>query len=148
MEDYLAQQISECEPITSQFVDDQGDPRPFESWFFESSSLGIGPNLPVPQRPYIVWNEGDDFVHQVVRNTSNARDRTFRIYVYDYKGDFSRINSILEALRDLVKQMAPFTTEDGVRCSDSLWVGISGRFLDDGYDSSTRFGTARFTVSH
>ena len=142
MEDHLAQAIQNDPDIQAFFGERLAD-----EWFFASSSLGLGENEPVPPRPYIVWNELTDVVHQAVRETSNARNRNFQIFVYDYKGDFTRINQILKELRRLVKGMAPFTTDDGVRCSESLWGSMSGNITDDGYDSCVRFGTAVFTVS-
>lgn len=150
MEEHLAQAIQTDEVIANFFHigdDPNAALRPPDEWFFGASSLGLGPNVPVPARPYIVWNEFTDVVHQAVRETSNARDRIFQIYVYDYKGDFTRINAIVKELRRLVKGMAPFTTEAGVRCSESLWGGMSGNITDDGYDSCARFGRATFTVS-
>lgn len=150
MEDHLATAIQTDEPIAAFFkVDDiaDGDPRPPEEWFFASSSLGLGENVPVPTRPYIVWKELPDVVHQAVRETSHARDRNFQLFVYDHKGDFTRINAIMKELRRLVKGIAPFTTEDGTRCSESLWGGVSDSITDDGYDSCVRFGMATFTVS-
>jgi hypothetical protein len=133
--------------MKAHFLNDDATQRPIEDWWYASSSLGLGPNIPVPRRPYIVHNELTDTVHQEVRETSNARDRPFQFYVYDHKGDFTRINNILNDLRDVVKGMAPFLAPDGTWCFDALWVGISGQVTDDGYDSGTKFATVRFTVS-
>lgn len=142
VEDYFTQQFTEDAAIAAHFVE-----REISEWWFASSSLGLGPNIESPVKPYIVWNEGPDFVHHSVSETSNARNRIFRFYVYDDKGDFTRINAILEEIRRVAKNMAPFVTPDGIRCSASRWDGISGQIPDDGYDASTRFGTLRLTVS-
>lgn len=143
LEDYLAVQYQSDETISDLF----GSDRTPGEWYFPSYSLDIGPNLPDPEAPYLIWNELDDFVHQAVRETSNSRNRTFTFYVYDKAGDFSRIDAILIRMREISKTMAPFVTEEGVRCSDSLWLGISRPIQREGYDEVARFGTVRFTVS-
>lgn len=146
-EDFLATAISQNALVVADFRNPDNSDRPFADWYYEVTSLGIGPNLPVPQRPYIVWNEGPDFVHQEVRETSNARDRNIALYIYDFKGDFTRINRILANLRTVVKGIAPFVADDGTRCSEALWRGISAKFADDGYDSCTRYASIQLTVS-
>jgi hypothetical protein len=121
--------------------------RDVEDWFYSASAMGLGENKPVPKRPYIVWNELPDQVHRTVEETSDARNRNFSFYVYDEQGDYTRIEAILNALRNVVKSMAPFTTTDGVRCSASTWQGVSGQIPNDGYDSCTKFASVSFTVS-
>lgn len=143
VEEHLETAITTAEAIVPHFTAE----RPVAEWYFASSSLGLGPNLPIPDRPYIVVNELTDRVHQEVKETSHARDRNFQIFVYDHKGDFTRINKILEDLRDVVKGLAPFEAPDGTWCSASEWGGISGQATDDAYDSVVRFGNLKLTVN-
>lgn len=110
------------------------------------TSLGIGPKVAAPKRPYIVWKELATNDYPEVSETSDVENRVFQIFVYDHKGDFARINSYLNRIKRRVKGMAPFEA-DGHRCSGSSWGGKSGNIADDGYDSGVRYGTARFTVS-
>lgn len=152
MEDFLATAITTDPDIVAEFEqDDEGNERTVEQWFFGPSSLGLGENVAVPVRPYMAWKENADLEHPEVSETSHARTRSFNLYVYDWKGDFSRINRILGRLKVLVKGMAPFVVvvdgEDDIRCSESKWGGLSPNLLDDGYDSCCRYGTATFTVS-
>lgn len=152
MEDFLATKITTDPTILAEFeVDDEGNNRTVEEWFFGPSSLGLGEHVAVPMRPYMVWKENPDLEHPEVSETSHARTRSFNIYVYDWKGDFTRINRILAAVKVLVKGMAPFvvTVEDeaDIRCSGSKWNGLSQNLVDDGYDSCCRYGNATFTVS-
>lgn len=123
------------------------DGREAPTWLFATSAVGEGDNPQIPTRPYIVWNEGDTAPQAAVKETSNAQWRLLRFYVYDDEGDFGKINAIMQHLRRIVKGVAPFTTEDGTRCSASEWIGISGLIQDQGYHLITRFGTARFMVS-
>lgn len=148
MEDFLAAQITTHAPVVAFFDKDRaGRSRTPDKWFFGLTSLGLGDNVAVPDRPYLVWREGADIEHREVSETSNARTRTFNFYVYDYKGDFTRINRILETLKAFCKTLVDFTTEDGVHCSGVEWAGVSPDLPDDGYDSCTKYGTVRFTVS-
>lgn len=147
IEAYIEENIFQHESIMAFFKNDDDSQRPIEEWLFASSALGIGDNLPVPPRPYIVTNELTDLVHVAVKETSDSRNRNFQWFVYDHKGDFTRINEILHALRPLVKEIAPFRASDGTWCSDSHWSGISGQSTDDGYDSCVKFATVRFTVN-
>ena len=147
MEDFLATALTTDSAIVALFNEDrEGNPRNVEDWFFGTSALGLGDNVAVPDRPYMVWNEGPDVPFRTVEKATNARVRNFRIYVYDYKGDFTRINSILKLVRNRVKAMAPFTA-GSVKCHESSWAGESGNLVDDGYDSCCRYGFAEFVVS-
>lgn len=147
MEEHLTKQIVEDEAVAGFFLDDDDEVRPEADWWYGATSLGLGENKPVPRRPYMVWNEAEELIHQEVKETSNAKTRRFHIYIYDHKGDFTRINAIIKKLEARIKAMAPFVTEAGVRCSQSNWEGASRNIADDGYDSCCRFVTATFTVS-
>lgn len=142
VEAYMEQHITTFPSVVAHFSG-----RDVKDWWYESSSLGLGPNEPVPERPFIVVNELPDFVHRTVEETSHARDRNFQIFVYDERGTFTRINAIMESLREAVKAMAPFTTDGGIRCSQAVWAGISGQIPNDGYDSGTKFASVQLTVS-
>lgn len=124
-----------------------GAERDVEDWYYASSSLGLGENPAVPDYPYMVWNEGNDVPFREVEKATNATRRNFRFYVYDHKGDFTRINSALRLVRNRIKLMAPFVTEEGIKCHESKWLGLSGNLVDDGYDACLRYGFGEFTVS-
>jgi len=147
IEDHFSVAITADTGVQSHFRTPQAVDRPVDEWWYANSSLALGPDNPVPERPYIVWGELSDDVHREVEETSDASTRTFRFFVYDRKGDFTRINEILKEIKGVVKRLDFFTTEDGVRCSGVAWLGLSEQFPDDGYDSCARYGTVRFTVS-
>lgn len=117
------------------------------TWFYASHSLGIGPVTGNPEKPWLAWNELPSQANREVRRTSNSQMRNFHIFCYDEEGDFTRVNDILSVVRRIVKEMAPFTTPEGHRCSDSDWIGISGNLPAAEYDGVVRFGIARFVVS-
>lgn len=116
-------------------------------WFYASHSLGADGLPGSPNKPWIAYNELPSSANRSVRKTSDSQVRTFQFFVYDDRGYFARINEILRILRRIVKEMAPFTDEDGTRCSDSDWLGFSGNLPADSYDGVCRFGTATFVVS-
>lgn len=144
MQDYMIQTIlSDTELLELPPYADR-DPA---TWFFAAHSLGVGPVPADPIKPWVAWNELPATVNRVVRRTSNSKIRSFQFFVYDEAADFTIINMTLAVLERIVKEMAPFTSPDGVRCSDSEWFGISGNLPADAYDGIVRFGTARFVVS-
>ena len=145
--DHITESIFTDPQIVALAVDDAGDPRPVESWFFSSETLGEGENPVRPDHFYIVWNELSDTEHPEVQESSDARTRFFSWYVYDRVGYCDRIDNILHLIKRRVKLLGHFTTADGVVCAESRWLGTSGRIPSDGYDSSTKFGTRSHTVS-
>ncbi len=147
LEAHLEEEIVGDAVIAGVFLDATGDPRPPEEWYFAASSLGLGDNLPVPDRPYIVWNELADNEHAEVRETSDSRTRFLQWYVYDHPGDYTRIDQILLLLKRRIKAIGDFTTPDGFVCMQSEWNGTSGQIPSDGYDSCTKFGSSQHTVN-
>ena len=147
LEGHLATAITEDSEIAGLFLDDAGDPRDPETWFFAASSLGLGEHPARPDCPYVVWNELADLEHPEARETSDSRTRTFSWYVYDKPGDFTLIDLILYKIKRRIKLLDHFTTAGGVVCMKSEWLGTSGQIPSDGYASSTKFGTSSHTVS-
>lgn len=144
MEDFLVNRlVTDAELLAMDGLDGRAP----ETWLFASRSLGIGPVTGNPVKPWLAWNELPATPFQEVRRTSNAQMRNFNLFVYDEEGDFTRINNILVVVRRIVKEMAPFTTPGGTRCSESDWIGISGNLPAAEYDGVVRFGIARFVVS-
>ena len=145
MEAHLVTSFATDEPLAAHF----GEREP-EDWIYATSSLGMGENEASPEPPFLIWNELTSSAYREVAELSNAELRNFQIFVHDYKGDYTRIGLILRDVRRIVKAMAPFqVTLDGVtyRCSQSDWMGISGSLVDPQYDTSVKYGLARFTVS-
>lgn len=116
-------------------------------WWFAASSVGIGPNVPDPPKPWMAWNELPSTPFAEVSETSDAQTRVFAIYAYGHRGDPETIYAILQQARRITKVMAPFVLPDGTRCSASTWDGISGILPSDDHDGICRFGTVRFVVS-
>lgn len=121
-----------------------------EARIYAASSLGEGEHPEVPEKPYLVWNELPSTPFAEVEETSDAESRFYTFHVYDEMGVFENIDKALRRIRRMVKDMAPFRAGDDPDddfCMATAWQGFSGRFNDRTYDSSVRFGTARFDVN-
>lgn len=121
-----------------------------EARIYAASTLGEGENPEVPPKPYLVWNELPSTSFEEVEETSDAESRFYTFYVYDEMGVFENIDKALRRIRRMVKDMAPFRAGEDLTddfCMQTKWQGFSGRFNDQTYDSSVRFGTARFDVN-
>lgn len=125
---------------------DDGDVR-----IYGPNSLGqeeeAGGNPSAPDFPYVVWNELPSAPHRSVEKGSNAQHRFFTLHVYDEEGTVSTINKILMLMREDIKSLAPFVTDEEGRCIESVWLGFSGFINDPEYHSTVRFGTARLQTS-
>jgi hypothetical protein len=111
------------------------------------SSLGVGDAPADPPGRYIVFVEVDSEHYREVRETSQARDRLFRFWVYDDVGDFTVIDQIIERLHVLITNFAPVKTSDGHVCMDSVVDSTSGAFSDTTYHGSVKYTTARLTCN-
>src|SRR5688500_16618132 len=73
---------------------------------FASNSLGVGNNPERPEHPWIAINEMPSTPFESVRETGNSTSYSFAIYVYDELGDGTKINQILDGIRDQIKLLS------------------------------------------
>lgn len=118
---------------------------------YAAATLGQGQspdgNPAQPDLPYVVWNELPSNPSRVVEETSNSQQRFFTFWVYDTMGSLSTINAIMRIIRAEVKDLSPVETTDDGRCTESRWMGLSGNFPDEPYNTSSRYGTLRLQMS-
>ncbi len=114
---------------------------------FAASSLGVGSNPQVPDRPYVVWNELPSIPFREIRETSNCQARLFQLWAYDEIGDWTQINAMLSHTRRICKALVPVQTSQGYNVSGQEWLGLSGLIADQTYHVNSRFGTVRFIVN-
>jgi hypothetical protein len=114
---------------------------------FMQSALGVGEAAADPACPYIVLSESDSSHYREVRETSQARDRLLRFWVYDEEGDFTVIDEIIERLHLVITGFAPVKATDGHVCMDSVVDSTSGGFSDTTYHCSVKYTTARLTCN-
>lgn len=114
---------------------------------YQANSLGIGEHPAEPDKPFAVVNELEPFIHRVVEDVSNCMDRNIFLWAYGPEGDYTAVDAVLYRFRDIVKGMRDFVTAEGVRVSESRFVGFSGNLTDSQYHSSCKWASARFTAS-
>ena len=116
--------------------------------FYQSSSVGIGGVPANPDRPYCLFMELPSIPFQEVRHTARAVNRIFQVFVYDERGDFTRIDNILAAVRETILGLVlEVDTSTGARCIESLWTGDSQDITDDQHDTSAKFSLFQLTSS-
>jgi hypothetical protein len=119
---------------------------------FQAGSLGRGTGLAAipadPKKPFIVFRELDTISSRVAqllgRNTSTT---VYQIYVHDERGGYSRIDQILDVLRETVKGLTDQVSDTGARCLEATWNSTSGDTEDPTYDSNMKFATITLVSS-
>lgn len=114
---------------------------------FSSNAIGIDTNLEHPAFPWIAINELPSTPFDEVRETGNSTSYAFAVYVYDQLGDAVKINQIIDAIRDQVKQLTGVLSASGRRCTDSLWQGTSALIPDREYSANVKFCTIRLVAN-
>lgn len=109
---------------------------------FRAGSLGHG-NIPAkPKFPFVVYREVDVQAINVAKDTApETRRHVWQIYVHDERGSYSRIDSILEVLRETVVGLTYQTSSTGAYCREAVWNGTSGDSEDPTYDSNMKYAT-------
>lgn len=112
-----------------------------DSRVYQASSLGVDDVPPDPMKPFIVWRELPSTYYQEVSDTSRATRHTYSVYIYDFRGSYSRINDIGAAIREHLKTLEGFRTPEGVLCTRAAWLGMSQTFGDEQYEANVRYAT-------
>lgn len=113
----------------------------------QGGSLGTDDIESRPELPFVLWREmGSTSVRQVFES-SRSKIHTFNLYVYDYRGDYTRIDRILREMEELIRPLAGQRSPSGARCIGSEWVLISQASEDETYDAIFKFGSVQLTGS-
>lgn len=110
---------------------------------YPRGSLGIGDNPPEPDTPYMMFAVGDGASHPEVRDTSRTVTQTLRIFVYDRKGSYMRIDEIHAAVRETLEVLSGYDDGEFWRCTEIVFTGL-GEETTDG-SNNLRIGTYRIT---
>jgi hypothetical protein len=109
---------------------------------YPRGSLGLG-NIPAePQTPYLMYAFGEDLTNEEVRDGHDSITTTLRIYVYDKKGSYVRIDEIHKFVRETLKDKSGYEAA-GWRCTDIVARGI-GEETTDG-TNNLRIGSYTLT---
>lgn len=114
---------------------------------YSSNSVGVGTNPEHPDFPWIAINELPTTPWQQVRETGNPTSHVFAVYVYDELGDGTKINQILNGIRDQIKLLSGVTSASGLRCTDASYEGNSALIPDREYSANVKFCTIRLVAN-
>lgn len=93
---------------------------------YAAGTLGVD-NIPAePDYPYVMLNWGEAPQYRVVRETSRVLAHSLRVYVYDTRGSFVRINNIHRMIRDTVEGLGGQVSPSGRRCTAAEFATLGG----------------------
>lgn len=97
---------------------------------YPRGSLGIGGTPAEPDLPYLMFAVGDALSAREVRDTAQTTSQSLRIYVYDAKGSYVRIDEIHRIVRETLEVLSGY--DDGVnwRCTDIVFSSLGEETTD------------------
>lgn len=129
------------ELLTSAVKDDTALQAIWNKRFFQAGSLGRGGVPQKPEFPFGTYRELPSIIPNVARETSRSQRHFFNVYIHDKQGTYSRINDVIEALRETVIGLAGRTSSSGALCLDAVWNGHGGDLEDEDYKSNLKIVT-------
>lgn len=113
-----------------------------EGRMYPRGSLGIGGNPPDPNVPYGMYALGFADSHPEVRETRKTVTQSLRIYIYDRKGSYTRIDDIHRLVRETLETTSG-SEAGGWRCTNIEFTSL-GEETTDG-SNNLRIATYRLT---
>lgn len=109
---------------------------------YAANSLGVDQVPEQPKKPFIVMREMDVVALKIAKDTRpNIARKVFVFYVHDERGSYTRINRIIEVLRDTVRGLTDQVSDTGSRCLEATWDGTSADLEDPAYSSNVKYAT-------
>lgn len=109
---------------------------------YAANSTGVGDIPENPKKPFVVMREMDTLAYNIAKDTNPDLNRkVFQFYVHDERGSYSRIDRIIELLRETVRNLSNQQSPSGARCLEATWNGTSEDLDDPSYDSNVKFAT-------
>lgn len=109
---------------------------------YAANSLGVDKVPENPKKPFVVMREMDTNPFNIAKDTRPyANRKIFMFYVHDEKGSYSRIDRIIEVLRETVRSLTDQVSDTGSRCLEATWEGTSGDLEDPTYNSNMKYAT-------
>lgn len=112
---------------------------------YASGALGVDDIPPKPQRPYIQIAFGEAPGHDEVKDTSRSVSGFVRVYVYDDRGSFVRIDDIHRLVRETIEGLSGAVSPSGRRCTDAAFLTLGGEDVMASLDLNTRMAAYRLT---
>lgn len=112
---------------------------------YASGALGVDDIPAQPQRPYIQFAFGEAPQYATVRETSTAAAQSLRIYVYDDRGSYVRIDEIHRLVRQTIEGLGGMVSPSGRRCTDAMFLTLGGEDVVAALDANVRMAAYRLT---
>jgi len=98
---------------------------------YPAGSLGVGPIPADPETPYAQYAVSSSTPYLEVRETGKTQRHLLTVYVYDERGDFTRIDAIHKVVKDTVEGLTGQQGDDGWQCTDALFTTIGSDLTDN-----------------
>jgi len=109
----------------------EGSTDPADLRMYPSGSLGVDPIPAEPATPYAQYALSSSTPYLEVRETGRSLRHLLTVYVYDERGDFTRIDAVHKIVRDTIEGLTGQVGEDGWQCTDALFTTIGSDLTDN-----------------
>lgn len=114
---------------------------------YPAGSLGTGDIPENPERPYIQYGFDAHLSYPAVREGGGPKRHLLRVWYYDDRGDYVRIDEIHarveKTVEGLTLQVDPTT---GARCTDSMFLTLGGDLTDNVRNLAVKQATFRLVA--
>lgn len=111
-----------------------------------SGALGIADIPAEPERPYIQYGFDAHVPYTEVREGGGPSRHLLRIWYYDDRGDFTRIDEIHKQVRQTIEGLTGQVSPSGSRCTDSMFLTLGGDVTDNFRSLSVKQATFRLVA--
>lgn len=98
---------------------------------YPAGSLGVDPIPAEPRLPYVQYGFETSPVYAAVRDGGGPLRHMLRVFVYDYRGDYTRIDEIHRLVRQTIEGLTMQVSPSGVRCTDAMFLTLGGDLVDN-----------------
>lgn len=112
---------------------------------YASGAKGVGEIPADPTHPYIQLAWGEAGQYRAVRETSRATRHSLRVYVYDERGSFVRIDNIHRLVRDTIEGLPGMVSPSGASCTDTEFITLGGEDVVASTNENVRMALYRVT---
>jgi hypothetical protein len=109
-------------------------------------ALGIEDIPSDPDKPYIQYGFDAHVPFPVVRETGGAQRHLLRLFYYDYRGDYTRIDDIHHLIKPTIEGLVGQISPSGVRCTDAQFLTLGGDLTDNVRGLSVKQATFRLVA--
>lgn len=116
------------------------------SRIYPAGALGIEDIPADPPKPYIQYGFDAHVPYTQVREGGGPQRHLLRIWYYDNRGDFTRIDEIHKQVRQTIEGLTAQVSPSGSRCTDALFLTLGGDVTDNLRSLSMKQATFRLVA--